>query len=266
LPVGRGLTNDADNWSISVEWLRQDSAGVNIGSVRQPGPAPERTVFNQVNFVLRGPIAENWTMSVLVPRVEIQKRTRATGDLLNLQGLGDAVVYAEYGENDLRWLMGLKLPTGDEAEAPAPGLVPPSLLQLGTGTIDPLLGVIWDGGDGDGFEPYADFTAMLPFEDSDAGLQPGQTFTARAGGYWQNSTPFTPGVQLEMVRREEDRLSGAYLDNTGGTLWTLIPSMQFPLGGGASARLSLRLPLEQDVSGTQLVPGQGVVLEAGWVF
>jgi len=26
------------------------------------------------------------------------------------------------------------------------------------------------------------------------------------------------------------------------------------------------LPLDQDVSGTQIVPGEGIVIEAGWVF
>ena len=45
-----------------------------------------------------------------------------------------------------------------------------------------------------------------------------------------------------------------------------IPSLQFPLGGGASARVAWRLPLDQDVSGMQLVPGEGFVAEVGWVF
>ena len=37
-------------------------------------------------------------------------------------------------------LAGVEAPTGDEAERPGPGLAPPSLLQLGSGTWDPLLG------------------------------------------------------------------------------------------------------------------------------
>ena len=71
----------------------------------------------------------------------------------------------------------------------------------------------------------------------------------------------------------QDFFHGSYLkcpsrisEAPGAMLWTLVPSMQFPLGGGASGRLSFRFPLEQDVEGTQLVPGQGFVAEVGWVF
>lgn len=266
MPVGRGLVNDNQNWSISVEWLKQKSDGVNSGSVRVPGKPDLRTEFEQMNLILRGPISEDWTLSVLIPRVEIHKRTISTGARTDLQGLGDVTLYGEYGGADLRWLVGLSLPTGEEAESPGPGLVPPSLLQLGTGTIDPILGVIWNGGDGVGMDPYFDLLAVLPFDDSDAGLQVGQTFSARVGAIWNLDRPITPGVQIEALRREQDRLNGSYLGGTGGTLWTLVPSLQFPLGGGASARIAWRLPLDQDVNGMQLVPGEGIVIEAGWVF
>lgn len=258
--------NDTENWSISLSLLKQDSAGVNNGSVRVPGKPDTSTSFEQANLIVRGPISDNWTLSVLVPRVEIHQRVISTSSRLDLQGLGDVTVYGEYGSADFRWLVGLSLPTGDEAESPAPGLVPPSLLQLGTGTIDPIFGMIWDGGDGVGMDPYFDVLAVLPFQDSDAGLQPGQSFSARAGAIWNLDSPLTPGVQIEALRRDEDRLNGSYLDNTGGTLWTFIPSLQFPLGGGASARVAWRLPLDQDVSGMQLVPGDGFVAEVGWVF
>lgn len=258
--------NDNQNWSISVEWLKQKSDGANSGSVRLPGKPDTRTEFEQMNLILRGPVTEDWTVSVLIPRVEIHTRTISSGARTNLQGLGDVAVYGEYGSSDLRWLVGLSLPTGDEAESPAPGVVPPSLLQLGTGTIDPIVGVIWSGGDGVGMDPYFDLLAVLPFDDSDAGLQVGQSFSARLGAIWNLNSPVTPGLQVEALRREQDRLNGSYLDNTGGTLWTLMPSLQFPLGGGASARVAWRLPLDQDVTGTQLVPGEGFVIEAGWVF
>jgi hypothetical protein len=211
-------------------------------------------------------VSEDWMLSVVIPRVEIHKRTISTGARLDLQGLGDVAVYGEYGGSDLRWLVGLSLPTGDEAESPGSGIVPPSLLQLGTGTIDPIIGLVWSRGDGAGMDTYFDLLAVLPFDDSDAGLQVGQSFSARAGAIWNLSSPITPGLQVEALRREQDRLNGSYLGGTGGTLWTLVPSLQFPLGGGASARIAWRLPLDQDVNGTQLVPGQGIVIEAGWVF
>lgn len=266
MPVGRGLVNDNQSWSLSFSWLKQKSDGLNTGSVRLPGKSDTRTEFEQMNLILRGPVTDDWTVSVLIPRVEIHKRTISTGSRTDLQGLGDVTVYGEYGSADLRWLVGLSLPTGDEAESPAPGVVPPSLLQLGTGTLDPIVGMIWDGGDGVGMDLYFDLLAVLPFEDSDAGLQVGQSFNARVGAIWNLNSPVIPGLQIEALRREEDRLNGSYLAGTGGTLWTLVPSLQFPLGGGASARVAWRLPLDQDVSGTQIVPGEGIVIEAGWVF
>lgn len=266
MPVGRGLTNDNQNWSLSFEWMKQDSAGVNQGSERLPGTADERTVFEQTSLILRGPLSEQWTLGVRVPHVQIEQRVRSTNSRLDLDGLGDVSVWGEYGDQSFRWVFGLKLPTGDEAESPAPGLTPPSLLQLGTGTLDPMLGFLWNGGDGVGFEPYFDALAILPFQDSDAGLQPGQSLTLRAGGLWNLEHWLTPGIMLEVMRRDQDRLNGAYLDNTGATIWTLVPSVQFPLGGGASARASWRMPLDQDVNGMQLVPDGGFVLEAGWVF
>lgn len=215
---------------------------------------------------MRGPLAENWTLAVLIPRTEIFWRERATGDTRNLQGLGDVSVFAEHGDGAWSWLVGLSLPTGDEAESPAPGVVPPSLLQLGTGTWDPMLGAAWNGADGEGFEPFVDALAIVPFDDSDAGLQVGRTWIARAGGQWLVDGYFRPGLQLEYLYREEDRLNSDPLANSGGALWTLVPSVQFPVHEQARVRIAWRLPVDQDLNGTQVGPGDGFVVEAGWIF
>jgi hypothetical protein len=78
---------------------------------------------------------------------------------LDLDGVGDLAAYVEWqpwpmenqGQtNKCEWdravrgfsfLAGLEFPTGEDEDTPVPGVVTPSLLQLGSGTYDPIVGL-----------------------------------------------------------------------------------------------------------------------------
>ena len=72
-----------------------------------------------------------------------------------------------------------------------PGVVPPSLVQLGSGTWDPLVGVRWDGAWGD-VATWLGGTALVPLGESDAGPP---SFTQRVAALQSFSRELALSVQ-----------------------------------------------------------------------
>jgi hypothetical protein len=261
-----------------MSWFTSHSGHVQSGSNSLSGPVPERTEFSQTTLHLRGPLP--WggdsddpggnnplSFNLLIPRVEIDQLKVASGQRLSLQGLGDVSAYVEGQTNDnWGWLAGMKFPTGDEAQRPGPGLVPPSLLQLGSGTFDPIFGLRYLQDDGGQLVKFASGLLIFPIDESDGGLRAGRTLRFNAGGYWRTGQWWNPSMQLEALKRDPDRLDSSTLSDTGATLWTLIPALTANLGASSFVQVSWRLPLTQDVNGTQLVPGTGFTIEGGIRF
>jgi hypothetical protein len=256
-----------------LSWFTTQSGGVRSGGALVAGAAPESTTLRRTTLHLRGPLP--WTdqedggysVNVLVPKVEIEQSTLADGNVLSLQGLGDVSVYVESRKaSNWNWLAGLSLPTGEDAKSPGPGLIPPSLLQLGSGTFDPMVGLLYQDDDGGSLVKAASALYIFPLGESDGGLQAGRTLRVLAGGYWRTGTRVNPSLQLEMLNRDADRLNGGTLADTGSTMWTLVPSLSSHFGEAGYVQVSWRLPLVQEVTGTQLIPGTGFTIEAGFRF
>ncbi len=228
---------------------------------------PEKTQFRQATLHARGPAGNNLSFNVLVPWVQIEKRTLAPGGDLDISGLGDVSVYLE-GWMSGGWslLAGVKLPTGEDAVSPGPGLTPPTLLQLGSGTFDPMVGMHFTGDRNSEAIPTASLLLIQPIGESDGGLHPGRSWRLNAGGYWNTESWFEPSVHLEVLRRDADELNGARLPDTGATLWSLVPALNTMIGDHGFFRVAWRIPLDQEVEGTQLVPGSAFTIEAGWNF
>lgn len=254
------------------------SEGIRSGDNTVAGPDPERTQFTQTSLHLRGPLswgsdpstdstASPLTLNFLLPYVEIEQYIVASDTRNRLDGVGDLSVYLE-GQNNEKWswLAGLKFPTGDAAERPGPGLTPPSLLQVGSGTFDPILGLQYIDDDGGDVVRMASGIFTFPIDESDGGLRAGRTLRVSIGGYWRTGSWLNPSMQLEWLRRDPDRLDSSTLSNTGATLWTLVPAFKANIGDRSFIQASWRLPLTQDVNGTQMVPGTGFMIEGGIRF
>ena len=236
------------------------------------------TKYRQTALHLRGPLPwgsdseagdENNHMSfnLLIPRVEIEQTMVSSGKMLSLQGLGDVSAYVEGpSSGSWNWLVGLKFPTGDEAKSPGPGLVPPSLLQVGSGTFNPIFGMNYMSDDGGSLVKFFGGLFTFPIDESDAGLSVGRSLRFNAGGYWRTGGWWNPSLQLEALRRDSDRLNGSHVSNTGGTMLTVIPALTANIGQSVFVQASWRFPLTQDVNGTQLVPGTGFTIEGGIRF
>lgn len=243
-----------------------------------PGPDPEHTKFTQTTLHLRGPLSwggaddtgndsSTLSLNVLLPYVEIEQYMVASGTRRNLDGVGDLSVYVEgAAAPKWSWLAGMKFPTGDSADRPGPGLTPPSLLQVGSGTFDPIFGLQYIDDDGGDIVRMASGIVTLPLDESDGGLRAGRTSRINVGGYWRTGSWWNPSAQLEWMRREPDRLDSSTLSNTGATMWTFVPALKANIGSSSYVQVSWRFPLTQDVNGTQMVPGTGFMIEGGIRF
>ena len=223
-----------------------------------PNSGGEATRFTQV--ILQGsvPLYPDLHAQVFLPLGQIERR--AGGRLLDRdRGLADAAFTFHWRpEPDggaWSFLSGLKLPTGEEWERAAPGAAPPSLLALGSGTFDALVGASWRRPAEAPLRPHTAAVAQFPFGSGDAGLNPGNLLQLRAGAAYLPAPDWTLDLSTLAAFRSRDYLDHRVLANTGASLWFLEPSLGWRASESLSLELLLRLPLARQVSGTQIVPG-----------
>ena len=82
------------------------------------------------------------TLELSVPITAIRYREPATGMAADASGFGDAELHLHSGFHYHRWYVdegaGVSLPTGKTVGDPVAGQIVPAVVQLGTGTFDPL--------------------------------------------------------------------------------------------------------------------------------
>ena len=247
-----GWRSGFDLFRAEILYSRQRSDELFKGRREVSNPNEVSTTFEQETLHLRWRAGREFEWNLLVPRVEIHNEEIGKADV-DLEGLGDASLFLEWepwkeeekggGESPFRpaglgFLAGLKLPTGEESKSPAPGATPPTLLQLGTGTYDPLFGLWYSAPVGDFILSHRT-TAQLSGGASEAGLKPGNLLQTSTAAAYPLSDPLHASVGLEGIFRGKDVLNGDRIGNTGSSFWFLAP--------GVSARLSSRLQVEGSV-------------------
>lgn len=258
----------------------QESDGLYRGRSRAANPGDESTTFRQETLRATWRALDTLDVDLLVPRVEIHNEVRGRRDI-DLEGLGDLSLSAIWGPwrrtpaagdpqelFDLRgvsFLAGLKFPTGEEGDRPAPGATPPSLLQLGTGTYDPLVGVLYRGRTGD-FTLFHGTSAQVSGGESRTGLRPGSVLQTSTGVACEISDRLGPSLALEGIFRGKDALNGSRIDNTGSSLWFVTPGVSIRLTGRVSLEASVRIPVYRNVDRTQVVPGSLWTVGLSWSF
>jgi len=184
----------------------------------------------------------------------------------DLSGIGDLALFAEKEVfSGVRGVLGLKLPTGEEKKSPRPGVIPPSLLQVGTGTFDPFLGLGWRGGSGQLLWSL-NGVWQLPIGESDAELAPGQVLHLAFAAGHAVSDDFTVSLGLEALFRDRDELMGVEMAGTGSSIWSVTPGLNWAVSENTSLDLLARLPVEAQVNRTQVVPGALVLFGLSYRF
>jgi hypothetical protein len=263
---------------------RQHSDDLFHGQSRIDNPGDVSTSWREVRLDLAARLAERWWLGASIPRLEIHNDEPGRPDV-DLEGLGDVALRVEWspwasraadgaaadlaaaeeavaghaknGLFELRGLTvlaGLELPTGDDGESVPAGATPPSLLQLGSGTFDPILGLRYAGTSGS-LTGFATAAVQWSLGESDVGLRPGAVFESSAGVAWRFTDALAAAPSLDLVVRGRDHVDGAELDDTGSTLLFATPSLAIALARGFHLDASVRLPLWRRVNGTQLAPG-----------
>ena len=222
-------------------------------------------------------VDSHWRLDLAVPRVEIEtERDTPTGEFSReIEGLGDISLLATlspWASEDGTFLagaaliVGLKLPTGDEADdVDLTNPTPPSLLQEGTGTWDPILGYRLAFHEG-AFHIVHSTAAQITGGASDIGFEPGSVLITRLGASTTLCGSVSMGLSLEGEFRDQDRLLGRAIPSTGSSIWSIMPSLTVEPASGVEIGIAVRVPIYYNVHGTQLVPGEYVAFSVAVRF
>lgn len=170
-----------------------------------------------------------------------------------------------WGTSGLSFTLGLKMPTGRESDSIDPtNPTPPSLLQTGTGTWDPIFGLGYATHLGP-WHLYLNAFTQITGGASDIGFRPGSVLVTRAGTGYDVASELNLSLTIEGEFREPDEVAGRDLGFTGSSIWSVTPAAVVTLGG-FDLTLSARIPFFWNVRGTQLVPELFVSLGVAFVF
>lgn len=244
---------------------------------------PDRisTTFQQQTARLSFRPIEEIHFSLLVPRVEVQQR-KSGSRVVDLEGLGDVAFYLDWGPwrkketpktyknrlfdpKGLSFLAGVEFPTGEDAEAPILGVTTPSLLQLGSGTFDPIMGLRYHGRRG-GASVFYETSLLVPLGESDAGLNPGDALSTSTGAGYTFFQGATVSLSLDALFRGREELKGATIKNTGSSFLFLTPGISFQIYKTLSMDATVRLPVYRNVISTQLTPEELWSIGLSWRF
>jgi hypothetical protein len=195
------------------------------------------------------------------------------------QGIGDALFFARYTMTQVNHpgdtlriapFAGLKTPTGSHSQLDAFGLVP-RILQPGSGSWDPLLGVAltrqtldWE----------LDAAVRYRFNTGASGFTFGDE--ARADTSFQyRMFPRTLGsgvpafvyavLESNLIWNGKNRYLGVVAANSGGLTWNLAPGLQY-----VTSRLiletAIQIPVVQNMNGTALESDWGWTAGFRWNF
>ncbi len=186
---------------------------------------------------------------------------------LSDSGLGDTTLLVkrrfyvnnfQAGGIQLALLGGVKLPTGDDNQRDNQGnLLPPSL-QLGTGSVDVPLGLVFTA-----FKDRVGFNSsfLYQFNNESNGFRFGdETKVNLAFGYRlfpKQYTSFQDKVlnaylEVNTVVSQRASLDDQDVPDSGGTLVFLTPGLQAVLNPRFLVEAAFQIPLVQELNGTQL--------------
>lgn len=197
-------------------------------------------------------------LELQVPISTLRFREPATGARRDDAGLGDTSLhlhrYRPRGSG--RWssgfFLGLRIPTGGTAATPVVGQMLPTVVQRGTGTLDPEFGACLHLQLGDIALGACDHGKISLYSASN-GYRESYEFHARllaAMPLFGGHASAQAGLLYE--RRSEAHLHGEALPSTGHRQVFAEASVWLRVVRGLSLRSTVELPVVQSVQGTQL--------------
>lgn len=189
-----------------------------------------------------------------------------TGNIRNERkaaGLGDTTLFARYimvqqnkkGQNfRIAPFAGIKMPTGEDNKSDSSGVLPPSV-QLGTGSWDPLFGIISTyqtlDYQVDAQLGYQLNTEANNYEAGDIARLDGSFQYRLWPGKLSGKVPgFLYGViEANLIHQQSDKLNAITNKNSGGNRLLITPGIQYVTRRWI-IETALQIPVVQNLSGT----------------
>ena len=260
------LGEEVSPWSFRFSFTTAHSDETFAGSDRVPNLGGEETTFRQFALSASYRWSDTLQGTVVVPHLSVERKVGGV-EVERLLGASDVTALVEWrADEESAWslIAGLQLPTGEEKKNPAPGVVAPSLLQLGSGTWDPVLGIRWFGS-ADRWDHWLSAAALLPFGESDAGLEPGPVIRFDYGIGYRVTEDLRLTLGMEDTMRSKDTLAGSLLFNTSSTVANLVPGVAWRFDEAWAVTVRARIPVWVEMDGTQLAPGPLFELALDWM-
>ncbi len=190
---------------------------------------------------------------------------RADGSIAfrdEVRGLGDTTAGAWYRRSRGGWSWtfngGLSVPTGStrkpvfRPELEGGSLVPMSRLSRGSGTWDPVVGLVIERPAAGG-RWVSSLAARIPVATNKEGLRVGASSEAGTGWAHQISTHRVLGyARLDWLHRQQDMFNGTPVLVGGGHWIYASPGLGVMIGKGVSVQAEVKLPVYRQLANRQL--------------
>lgn len=180
------------------------------------------------------------------------------------QGLGDSSLYLQWtasrddatrDASGFSVLAGAKLPTGDTQQNNPAGDRLEADHQLGSGSVDPMLGASFGSTSGGFFFGLSCLYTIAMDGSQDSNL--GDVVRTSFGLGTEVSTIERNGAALRLVlefgneHRQHAEIAGTVDENTGGDQWFVSPGVRATFASGWTCFGSVSIPIEEDLDGEQ---------------
>jgi hypothetical protein len=242
---------------------------VYAGSTREDNPLDEQTSITvpivSVDYRITPRLGVQASTAVpLIARTGVVPR--ATGALPfrdEVRGLGDTVAGIWYrGGSPSRWAWtinaGVSMPTGstrqprfrDELESGS--LVPMSRLQRGSGTWDPVVGVVVEHPAAGG-RWVTSLAARTPVVENADGLRTGASWELGSGwAHIVGTHKLMAYGRLDWLHRAQDAFRGTPVLVGGGDWLYLTPGIAVMVGKGVNVQVDVKVPVHRNLANRQL--------------
>jgi hypothetical protein len=246
LPVGESDEEvEGLRFDVNITFSHQQSSET-IESGNFPRQYRTRSNLMIIRSSLR--ITELFKAGLVIPFASIQNRAR---DLPHhdLFGQGDVSAFVDYTPfsedflDGLSFRGGLKLPTGRSEKDLDLNNGPATLLQLGSGTLDWMLGAQFRLSPIEDLNTYARLGLQIPLHRNNYGFRPSDMLSFAIGADFSFDDMWTASLSFSSLVLNEASVDGDNFNKSGGSFLFMTPSIAADIGYGLSAYASLRLSM-----------------------
>lgn len=266
------------HWQFALSYELNALRDVYAQSHRLQDNLRQRTVHTMLLETSVG-LSNRWSASALLSLIQqnrtIQSPVISSTDVLNIGGIGDAVLLAKYNVLPLNMAtqreftigLGPKIPFGKHDERTTVGILLPPDMQPGSGAWDAVLWAYFY----QGFLPktrlnlFGTISARFTGE-NDLDYKFGNEFTATMSTSYRTDGLFDWSLSLRHRFVQPDQRFRQDIANTGGFWLILMPGVNVKFAPSWSARLAARLPVYRHLNGTQLTTSYRMSISLNYII